>query len=209
MLSDKIINLNQDHILGVGYHKTTYIHPNNDALCIKVPFSQNDIDLKRELTYRKVREKRGQSSTLLPTYYGTTLTNKGEGHIFERVHHYNGKNSISLKEFLVLHQQEGDNTAFTEALQKMLSDLKKTWFAEKIVTSDTDPVNFMVQEINPSQYVIRIVDNIGTPVLIPFAFYFDFIAEKRVRRYWARFLKSLIKLLPSQIDRHALFKDLY
>lgn len=209
MLSGNIINLNQDHILGVGYHKTTYIHPSNNALCIKVPFSQNDIDLRRELTYRKVREKRGQSSTLLPAYYGTTLTNKGEGHIFERVHDYNGKNSISLKEFLVLHLQKGDNTAFTKTLHQMLSELKKTWLSEKIVTSDTDPVNFMVQEITPSHYVIRIVDNIGTPVLIPLAFYFDSIAEKRVKRYWARFLKNIIELLPNQIDGHTLFKDLY
>lgn len=209
MLSRQVINLNKDHILGVGYHKTTYIHPHNSSLCIKVPFFQNDVDLKRELSYRKVREKSWQDSLLLPAYYGTALTNEGLGYVFERIHDYNGKNSLSLKEFLKLYQKECGNPAFIDMLRKMLANLKQTWFAEKIVTSDTDPVNFMVQETAPAQYVIRIVDNIGTPVLIPLAFYFDFIAERRIKRYWARFLKSLDTLLPLQIDSQDIFRDLY
>lgn len=208
-MTNDVIELDSKHILGIGFHKTTYLHPHNNNLCIKIPFSKNDIDLKRELTYRKVRKEREQQSTLLPAYLGTILTNKGQGYVFERIQDYNGQTSLSLKEFLVLHKNDYNNSVFIETLYKMLQQLKQTWIAEKIITSDTDPINFMVQEIAPSQYVIRIIDNIGTPVLIPLALYFDFIAKKRVKRYWVRFLNTISNILPPQIVNQNIFKNLY
>lgn len=78
----------------------------------------------------------------------------------------------------------------------MLKEFKEQWFQEKIVTSDVDPANFLVQKLSAVRKRIRIVDNIGTPVLIPLAFYFDYFADKRFKRYWQRFVARLAQEYP-------------
>ena len=77
-----------------------------------------------------------------------------------------------------------------------MRELKECWHQEKIVTSDVDPANFLVQEISLTKKRIRIVDNIGSPVLIPLAFYFDYFAERRMKRYWRRFVERLVRQYP-------------
>lgn len=81
----------------------------------------------------------------------------------------------------------------------LLKSFKEQWFQEKIVTSDVDPANFLIQKLSPMEKQLRIVDNIGTPVLIPLAFYFDYFADKRFRRYWQRFIERISSEYPHLI----------
>lgn len=60
--------------------------------------------------------------------------------------------------------------------------------AQKIVVSDVDPSNFMVQRISADRFTFKVVDNIGSPVMVPLAYYFDFVAERRIAKYWNRFI---------------------
>lgn len=94
-----------------------------------------------------------------------------------------------------------------EEFIKLMLVLKHNWQYEKIVTSDVDPQNFLVQKISPERKVLRIVDNIGTPVLIPLAFYFDYFADRRFIRYWRRFVEDLAREHP-QIVTDAVLKEL-
>ena len=64
MNSTKVINLNENLYLSRGMHKWVYFHPDNPSLCIKIPYTANDIDLKRELTYRKILSQRSFTSEL-------------------------------------------------------------------------------------------------------------------------------------------------
>ena len=34
----------------------------------------------------------------------------------------------------------------------------------------------------------KALDNIGSPVMVPLAYYFDFVAERRIAKYWNRFI---------------------
>lgn len=95
-----ILHLTEDLFIGRGAHKAVYRHPHNTDLCIKLIYSEPDVDLERELYYRKIRDQRGQVTVLLPKYYGPVVTNQGTGYIFERVCDYDGMNSITLKEYL-------------------------------------------------------------------------------------------------------------
>lgn len=53
---------------------------------------------------------------------------------------------------------------------------------------DVDPSNFMVQRISADRFTFKVVDNIGSPVMVPLAYYFDFVAERRIAKYWNRFI---------------------
>lgn len=98
---NEILKLTEDLFIGRGAHKAVYRHPYNTDLCVKLIYSEPDVDLERELHYRKIRNKRGQASVLLPEYCGTVVTDQGTGYIFERVCDYDGTNSITLKDYLV------------------------------------------------------------------------------------------------------------
>ena len=113
------------------------------------------------------------------------------GYIFERICDYDGQTSLTLTEYIdsVLNSKNICDTK--KHFHDLLATFYHTWIAEKIVTSDVDPLNFLVQRKSETEAVIRIVDNIGTPVLIPLALYIDRIAERRIKRYWKRFLNHL------------------
>lgn len=72
------------------------------------------------------------------------------------------------------------------------------------MTSNIELVNFMVQRKAPDDVSIRIVDNIGTPVLIPLAYYSELFAKRRVRRYWKRLLTVLGDSYPNIFIRELL-----
>ena len=107
--------------------------------------------------------------------------------VYERVCNYDGSTSKTLKEFLNA-PPEKINVSF---IYELLSDFKQNWLRECIVTSDVDLVNFLVQEESPSKATVKIVDNIGTPVMIPLAYYFEHFAKKRAKKYWHRFVARL------------------
>ena len=195
-----VLYLSDADIIGVGAHKITYEHPHNKALCIKISKHENDIDIKRELHYRKVLQKKKKNSKLLPSYYGTIETNKGTAHVFECVRNYDNKISLTLDKYIEKNISEKSYDEAKEHLMSILLNLKKEWFTELLVTSNIELVNFMVQCKMPHEACVKIVDNIGTPVLIPLAYHFDFFASRRAIKYWRRFLKELKSAFPLFFD---------
>lgn len=69
-----------------------------------------------------------------------------------------------------------------------MRNFREMLLAQKIVVSDVDPANFMVQRISADRFTFKVVDNIGSPVMVPLAYYFDFVAERRIAKYWNRFI---------------------
>lgn len=181
---NEILKLDETLFVGKGAHKACYLHPSNDSWCIKIPFHLPDTDITRELKYRSILDKRGTSKKMLAEYYGTVETDKGTGYIFEYIRDYNGKASLSLIDLLkdksLLQSHLGVNA------KDVMNKFHDIWMEQCIVTSDTDFVNFFVQKISKTDYTIRIIDNIGTPVFIPLAYYFDYFAKKRAEKYWKR-----------------------
>ena len=64
----------------------------------------------------------------------------------------------------------------------------------------------MVQRKTPDEACIRIVDNIGTPVMIPLAYHFDYFATKRAIKYWKRFVDVLKTTFPNQLSHELLIE---
>ena len=196
------IKLSEDLYIGRGMHKKVYIHPSNTALCVKVPFTNDDIDLKRELRYRKVLSSQKKLVSLIPQYHGVIKTNYGAGYVFERIRNYDNSCTMSVREFLRNYSSVSNDT---NILIDLLSNFKQSYFKELPITSDIDPGNLLVQK-NPDGYTIRIIDNIGSPVLIPLEYYINYFAKTKANRYWQRFLKWIQKENPSLITNEIIEK---
>ena len=190
------LTINEDLFIGSGGHQATYIHPIDETKCIKIPHSKDDGDVKKEMRYRRMCAAKLENSALVTKFFGTIETNLGLGYVFERVLDYDGKTSLDMKKFLPKTKPD------EKTLQKIwttLLNFKSDFLRENIAIVDTDIENFMVQEHAPETYRVRIVDNIGTPVLIPLVYWFDFAAAWKAKRYWNRIVVWLAENYPEVI----------
>ena len=196
MAEKKILTLTDDLMLGAGGHQAAYIHPADPSKCVKIAFDPNDGDVKKELRYRRICADKLSRSKLVTKYYGEVETDKGRGLVFERVMNFDGASSLDLKDYLsaVSTAEEVDQS------RALLMDFRKDFLEEGIAIVDTDITNFMVQRLSPTETQMRIVDNIGTPVLIPLVYYSDYIARRKARRVWNRIVDWLKENYPSVVD---------
>lgn len=176
-----ILEIKKELFIGAGGHNATYIHPVDKTKCIKIPHDPNDGDVKKEMRYRRMCAKKLAKSRLVTEFFGTIETNLGIGYVFERVLDYNGQTSKDLRDFLPKNKPDA---ATLQRIWTILLNFKSDFLRENIAIVDTDITNFMVQESTKGSFRVRIVDNIGTPVLIPLVYWFEFAAAWKAKRYW-------------------------
>ena len=186
-MSEKII-LEDELYLGTGMHKTVFAHPTDKNLCIKLLHTTPDEDFEREFRYRKALGDRAESMTLLTKYFGEVDTSKGKGYLFERVIDFDGTPSKNL---LNLFDEAIRDKKKLPALEKILHDFRRVYLEEKILLAGIDFDNYLVQKISPTEYRVRIIDNIGTSAFIPLAYYFDSFTDKRAKKYWHKLTGEL------------------
>ena len=191
-----ILEIRQELFIGAGGHQATYIHPVDKTKCIKIPHTPDDGDVRKEMRYRKMCARKLENSRLVTEFFGTVETNLGLGYVFERVLDFNGKTSKDLKDFL---PQTAPDTQTLQRIWTILLNFKSDFLRENIAIVDTDITNFMVQEPAPGSYRVRIVDNIGTPVLIPLVYWFEFAAAWKAKRYWNKIVEWLAAHYPEVI----------
>lgn len=202
MLDARTIILSEDAVIGMGGHKKVYVDPRDDRRCIKILFDANDVDWQRELRYREVREKRGMVSHMLPEYYGQVATNLGTGYVFERIVDYDGKNSRDLRQIML----EIEKAPNHDLLEFCMSAFLRSMLAERIITTNVEYENFLVQMLTESHGRMRVVDNIGTHSRVPLILYVDEFARCHVKRYFIRLLNDMARdfpiALPQKLYHH-------
>ena len=194
---NEILKLSNELFIGEGGHQATYIHPLDEKKCVKIPHTPNDGDVKKEMRYRKICAKKLEQSRIITKFYGKVQTNIGEGYVFERVLDYTGETSKDLEKVL---ESSPTDAQTLQVIWAYLLRFKSDFLKENIAIVDTDITNFMVQEFAKGAFQIRIVDNIGTPVLIPLVYYFDFAAAWKAKRYWNYIVGRLEELYPQIIQ---------
>lgn len=187
----KVLNLSEDLFYGAGRHKKCYLHPENENLCIKIAYNRGgQTDLLREIDYIKVLKRRNKNYDILPQYYGEIETNLGHGYLFEVIRNFDKSKSITLQEILLspeLFKQNFDLTV------KLVKELKEKLFDNEIITMGLFPENIIFQKISPTNYKVRIVNDMGSGVLIPLEYYFHYFAKAKVARRWEQFINTLKK----------------
>ncbi|MBR4904973.1 MAG: hypothetical protein IKZ53_09915 [Selenomonadaceae bacterium] len=176
-----ILKVNEELLIGSGSRQATYIHPLDKTKCVKIPHNQNDSDFRKEMRYRRICARKLEKSRLVTEYFGTVETNFGLGYVFERVLDYDGKTSKNLKDFL---PKIAPDTQTLHRIWTILLNFKSDFLHENIAMVDTNITNFMVQEPVRNSYRVRIVDNIGSHVLIPLIYYFEFAAARKAKHSW-------------------------
>jgi len=191
-----VLKINEELFIGSGGHQATYVHPIDATKCIKIPHDKNDGDVRKEMRYRRICAGKLAKSKLVTEFFGTVETNLGLGYVFERVIDYDGKTSRDMKKFLPTSKPDAKTL---QQIWTVLLNFKSDFLSENIAIVDTDIENFMVQETAPNFFRVRIVDNIGTPVLIPLVYWFDFAAAWKAKRYWNRIALWLAENYPLTI----------
>lgn len=185
--SNHEIFLTEDLFLGKGAHKATYAHPTAPGLCVKIPFTESDYDVRKEMWYRHLAKKQVAGMSVITKYFGKVKTNKGTGYLFERIRDYDGGECRTL-EWQLCHMDSMD----MGALMDLLLDFKERFMEEKCVINDMDPMNFLIQRLSPTESRIVVIDNIGTGARIPILYYSDGLLRKHAFKYWRLFVHKIM-----------------
>ena len=186
---NNIIHLDENSYYGKGTHKKCFVHPSNSKLCIKIAYnSGGQKDLLREINYLKVLQRRKKDYSILPQYYGEIKTNLGTGYVYELIRDYDNAQSLTLED--ILTNQNLFNTMF-ETVKNMLLFLKTSLLKNEIITMGLFPENIIFQKTAPDKYNIRLVNDMGSGVLIPLEYHFHYFAKAKVERRWQEFLNTL------------------
>lgn len=189
MPETNFINLNDSLLYGQGSHKKRFLHPNDSNLCIKIAYNRGgQKDLLREINYIDILKRRNKNYSILPQYFGKIKTNLGDGYVFEIIRDYNGNKTETLEDFIISPARFEENF---DLIVRLLKELKHELYKNEIITMVLFPENILFQKTDEHNYRIRIVNDMGSAVLIPLEYYFEHFAHTKILRRWEKFLNVL------------------
>lgn len=189
MHNKEIIQLDDSLLYGQGSHKKCFLHPHNKNLCIKIAYNEGgQKDLIREINYIDVLKRRHKDYSILPKYFGKVNTNLGTGYVFEIIRDYNNGRTQTLEDFITDLNLFSQNYSL---IVRLLKELKEKLYKNEIITMVLFPENILFQKTDENNYRVRIVNDMGSAVLIPLEYYFKYFAHTKILRRWKMFLEVL------------------
>lgn len=189
MHNKEIIQLDDSLLYGQGSHKKCFLHPHNKNLCIKIAYNEGgQKDLIREINYIDVLKRRHKDYSILPKYFGKVNTNLGTGYVFEIIRDYNNDRTQTLEDFITDLNLFSQNYSL---IVRLLKELKEKLYKNEIITMVLFPENILFQKTDENNYRVRIVNDMGSAVLIPLEYHFKYFAHTKILRRWKMFLDVL------------------
>ena len=189
MHNKEIIQLDDSLLYGQGSHKKCFLHPHNKNLCIKIAYNEGgQKDLIREINYIDVLKRRHKDYSILPKYFGKVNTNLGTGYVFEIIRDYNNGRTQTLEDFITDLNLFSQNYSL---IVRLLKELKEKLYKNEIITMVLFPENILFQKIDENTYRVRIVNDMGSAVLIPLEYHFKYFAHTKILRRRKMFLDVL------------------
>ena len=189
MYNKEIIQLDDSLLYGQGSHKKCFLHPHNKNLCIKIAYNEGgQKDLIREINYIDVLKRRHKDYSILPKYFGKVNTNLGTGYVFEIIRDYNNGRTQTLEDFITDLNLFSQNYSL---IVRLLKELKEKLYKNEIITMVLFPENILFQKTDENTYRVRIVNDMGSAVLIPLEYHFKYFAHTKILRRWKMFLEVL------------------
>jgi len=181
-----LITLNDELIVGQGFHRTCFRHPEKHDLCVKISHSENQKAQTRELSYYQLLVDRGIRWDCLSRYHGTANTNIGIGHVFDLIIDSNNQPSKTLEYYLKGEVPEG--------ITASLLTLKNYLLKHSIITTELKPRNIVCRNKDGVIKDCVIIDDIGNTEFFPVSNYSPLLATLKINRKWRRFETKLIDL---------------
>lgn len=189
MHNKEIIQLDDSLLYGQGSRKKCFLHPHNKNLCIKIAYNEGgQKDLIREINYIDVLKRRHKDYSILPKYFGKVNTNLGTGYVFEIIRDYNNGRTQTLEDFITDLNLFSQNYSL---IVRLLKELKEKLYKNEIITMVLFPENILFQKTDENTYRVRIVNDMGSAVLIPLEYHFKYFAHTKILRRWKMFLEVL------------------
>lgn len=189
MHNKEIIQLDDSLLYGQGSHKKCFLHPHNKNLCIKIAYNEGgQKDLIREINYIDVLKRRHKDYSILPKYFGKVNTNLGTGYVFEIIRDYNNGRTQTLEDFITDLNLFSQNYSL---IVRLLKELKEKLYKNEIITMVLFPENILFQKTDENTYRVRIVNDMGSAVLIPLEYHFKYFAHTKILRRLKMFLDVL------------------
>lgn len=205
MHNKEILKLDDTLLYGQGSHKKCFLHPHNKNLCIKIAYNEGgQKDLIREINYIDVLKRRHKDYSILPKYFGKVNTNLGTGYVFEIIRDYNNGRTQTLEDFITDLNLFSQNYSL---IVRLLKELKEKLYKNEIITMVLFPENILFQKTDENTYRVRIVNDMGSAVLIPLEYHFKYFAHTKILRRWKMFLDVLRNKYASHLSENLLKKS--
>lgn len=201
-----MLELGNALILGKGTERTCYMHPEDDALCIKINHSTLNKQSRKEIKYCELLNKQGKFPCQgIPQYYGSVTTNLGQDTVFERIRNYNGDKVKSLAETLTMLIEKNDTATLTRIMNG-LNELKQDLLKQHILVRGLNLNNIHVQHLDQENSKLVLVDCFGNADFIPLANFSNSYARLKIQRKWKRLEAKISRSYPKNKTIIAILK---
>jgi len=172
--------------IGAGQERICYQHPDDDSKVVKIQIGDSDKQTRRELALYASLKRRGMNDfEHIPGFHGSVQTNLGSGFVVDRIADFDGQISRSLW----WHFERGYPVA---EFLPYLEDLRRYLLDNRIVFSvDMGRYNILFQKLSSSRARLVVIDGLGNHTSINWLDNIDFLARRKIRRRWQRFIGRL------------------
>ena len=187
----KVLHLTEDLLVATGSHRKCYQHPDDSRKCIKVAFGDMGVrTVAREIKYLHILMRRGKKAKTMPVFYGPIETDRGRGYIYELVCNADGSPCLTLGDFF--HDMDLLQEHF-DTIRDLLCFLHADILQGEVVTMTIEVQNILFPQDAQGRLSIKMINDIGSPVLIPVFYYSSFFARRKVERRWKQFRQKMLR----------------
>jgi hypothetical protein len=182
------IFLTKDLIIAEGNSRICYNHPFDSSKVLKISknkynkFSDNDME---DIYFNYLKNKKVDLSHLTKSY-GFIETNLGKALLVDKVIDFNGKISLSFKDYIL-------KSKITEKEDFLVNELKQYIFENTILFLDVHLTNVFCCEYEKGKYKLIIIDGLGTArdkLRLKLYFEFKWYAKYKISKQWNKFIKK-------------------
>nr|WP_299241711.1 YrbL family protein [uncultured Halomonas sp.] len=184
-----MLHLQDDLLIGRGTERNCYRHPRDEKRCVKVAhnFKNNKEQNRKDYEYFTKLERRDIDWSHLPRCHGWVETNLGDGLVFDLLQDTKGSPLPRLDILLT------SGRLTTVEITTPLMQLHDYLYANRIFTSDLRASN-IVCNLEKTPPRLFLIDGIGDRDFIKLASLIKPLADAKINRQWARFMKRLESL---------------
>ena len=178
-----MLTLKENDLIGLGGVRSCYKHPDNPRRCIKIfhNYSSYSNKLHKMEVNELNRLSKKSFKLVVPKYYGSIMTNFGEGHIFDLIQTSKGKICLNLKDYLTRHPQE---------VERSITQIYRLLMESSGIFVDLRMENILVIEGEESvRYAI--IDGFGEGTFVKKCSLIPFLGRRKTTRKWKKVLPSI------------------
>jgi len=184
--------------LGMGKERMCFVHPEDPRLAIKIPVSKSDKQSKREIRfYRKLEKRGGIDEKHIPGFHGLCETNRGRGIVVDLVRNHDGEISRPLNWYLA----QGFPI---EEFEPYLEELKQSFLKNLIIINhDMTIGDIVVRKTAAARFHMVAIGGLGEESAFDWPNAIAFLARRKIRRRWQRFIAQVYNSREVRIQREA------